>query len=127
MQIENVYTFYDWPDEKCKEYIGKVLQEKNYIYFPVGLSNKWENYGKETGLVYVSPLQVVKGKGYFSVGAFSPDDLDMGVFFKENEKKCELARKHIIKFMRRNEFRDVLYREIFERIHETFGGTKDGF
>lgn len=77
------YEFWDLSIEQQLAMIGKCFQENGryHLYFPVKLSNKWENYGREVGLIRISDIYKLPKSEYywFRYGIASPDDDDREV------------------------------------------------
>lgn len=141
IKFKTAYDFYNLPDEERIKYIGVPFEEEGIkvknvfykddgIFFPIGLNNIWENYGKTPGLLYISTPYQLKNKSYwFKVGAFSPDDLDIDLeFIFQDQKSCHNKRKLIIKWLLSNpygEWTDTSYREVIGLIKENFGGNDE--
>lgn len=128
--FDNIYHFYKLSDDEAKSLIGQAVYEKDEMYFPIGLQNEWENYGKKTGLIYVSQifewhgkpanqpeLRNVKLNLWFKLGAFSPDDLDIDLQFMNDEVD---HRDKIIEFMYTMPWYDTSYHEVFTIIQNEF-------
>lgn len=140
MIIENIYQFYNLPDEEAKKLIGKVIEEserrpqkpsekrnnpnrpkKWASFFPVGVENEHANYGKKYGLIGVSDIfNHWKDKvPYFRVYAMSPDDLDIGITYQGDG--MEELRQKVYDFMLSLPFEETDYREIMRLIIEHVG------
>lgn len=71
-------AFYDLNDTEASQYIGKHFREtgRTGIYFPIQLSSKQFNYGRNPGLIFISEIRKINSVKVFKLGAVSPDDLD---------------------------------------------------
>lgn len=50
IQFNNIYEFYQLPDEEAAKYVGSVIEEplrKWCVFFPIGMSNPYSNYNKK--------------------------------------------------------------------------------
>lgn len=141
--LENIYQFYDLPDEEAKKLVGQIIEEserkpqkpsdkrnnpnppkKWAIYFPVGLENENTNYGKKYGLIGLSHVfNHWKNKTpYFRVFAMCPDDLDVGITYQGDG--MEELRQKVYDFMLSLPFEETDYREIMQLIIEHVGYGK---
>lgn len=129
--FDDIYDFYKLTDDEANSLIGQAVYEKDKMYFPVGLQNEWENYGKKTGLIIVGEIFHWHGSSWcptpeinnqkinlwFKLGAFSPDDLDIDLQFMNDEVSL---RDKIIEFMYTMPWYDTSYHEIFTIIQNEF-------
>ena len=126
------HDFYDLPEKAAHGLIGQPFIETKYkhgdphrktIFFPVGLSNKWENYGYATGLIFVSPVWPANPKTsspmWFRCGWASPDDGDIDLDF-EGEKETRLRSK-VLKFLWKMPWYDTSIREVLTMVRDHVG------
>lgn len=129
------HTFYDFfklPEAEAAAMIGKPFSESNpkltalqreKIYFPIGLSNRWENYGYATGLIVVSPVWPAcpvtrKSDGYpewFRCGLASPDDGDCDLDFLGDEVK---HRPAVLEFMQSMPWEETSIKEVLTMVQD---------
>ena len=138
IEFQNIYDFYELSDEEAAKLIGQVIQEpvpmkdkrqqKKYThFFPVGLTDAGAalNYGRQTGLIRLSKIEsnYTDNQSCFRVSAFSPDDLDLGVFI-EHPNATQECHKKVFELMTSLPFEDVSYEEILELVIQHIGCGK---
>ena len=116
IQFNNIYEFYQLPDEEAAKYVGSVIEEllnKWCIFFPIGMSNPYSNYNKKYGLIALSNIfdHWKNKQPYFRVYAKSPDDLDLGITYTNYENLSDLRQK-VHDFMLSLPFESTSYREV---------------
>jgi len=137
--FKTIYEFYDLPDDERMALIGTHFQEAPFarpqydkkklyqpptIYFPIGLSDPWENYGVSPGLISVGEVNPIFQKEqfhHFLVQVASPDDLDMGLLFEEPKYNPVEIRKKTLEFLISEPYgpwTGTSYREFFELLQE---------
>jgi len=127
--MKTAYDFYRLPENERIALIGTEFKVQDKYdkgeYFVIGLTEEggWQNYGRQQGLIWLSLPMNYKGKTWFRVAAFSPDDLDMDLDFDDpapdlRDKICNLLRE-----MPKD---NVTYREVLEFIQSFYGGEIDG-
>lgn len=122
----HAYKFYDLSEDERKELIGTYFKESRYdngtLYFPVQLHEDDFNYGIQQGLISVSPIWKLKdGTKWFRVAAFSPDDLDKDLDFKDDE--CKIHQE-VIEYIKQMPKKFVTYDSILLDIQWYFNAGK---
>jgi hypothetical protein len=140
MITDNIYKFYELPEEKRIELIGQSITEHSQyrkntrVYYPVGLSNDCFNYGYQQGLIgVIKPVSMILGKkqllkyrgdsSWIKIYAFSPDDLDLGLHFCNNRYPDKLYHR-ILDYLDQwtTTFFDMSYRDILLYCQKDLGG-----
>ncbi len=124
IKFDNIYDFYyKLTQEERENLLGEILTEKDRLYFPVWLNNKWENYGHDIGLlILLKPFKLPNKKikfASFKVGAFSPDDLDIDIWFEETTSYQE-----VLDYVKSMNKIGVDYKELIFSIKEKFPDGK---
>ena len=102
--------------------LSPIMRET--LYFPVGLSDPWENYGHATGLIFVSPVWPAipkrgQYKGYptwFRCALASPDDGDVDLDFIGEEQIKH--RPAVLEFMSSMPWENTSIREILIMVQD---------
>ena len=136
-EFATFYDFFKLPEEEAAAMIGhpfreaarkhknKIIQNKT-LYFPIGLSDKWENYGYATGLIFVSPVwpETPNYPKWFRCALASPDDGDVDLDFEGEEI---IHRPAVLEFMHSMPFEDTSIREVLEMVqHHVKAGSLNG-
>jgi len=127
-EFATFYDFFKLPEAEAAAMIGQSFREtnKDTLYFPVGLSNKWENYGHATGLIFVSPIWPATPNypKWFRCALASPDDGDADLDFEGEEI---IHRPAVLEFMHSMPFEDTSIREVLEMVqHHVKAGSLNG-
>ena len=113
-EFDNCFDFYRLSETERKKLVGKCFKEKDRdaIYFPVNLADQQFNYGVKEGVIRVNGI-IRRGNKWFSVGAFSPDDLDIGIEFFGGE--CA-HRQDVIDKIKTIGKNKVTYKGVFDTL-----------
>jgi len=91
--FDTFYKFWDLHLDDQYAIVGKSFKTKNRedLYFPVCLADRYENYGYEIGLIIVLDIRkAYKSDGYwFKYGVASPDD---------DDRQVDLTGHHLTKY-----------------------------
>lgn len=128
--FKTAYEFYKLPQRERKHLIDQSFKEegRDVLYFPIGLTleGSYSNYNRKQGVISVHPLYVIrsgvdKGKPWFKLGAFSPDDYDLDLEFR-GEEATEEKRNLILAYLKTANKRNTTYVDFLNKVKDLFGG-----
>lgn len=127
LEFKHADNFYDLESPKAIKLVGKHFRETNlnFLCFPVRLSAKQFNYGRNPGLILVSPIIGVSGAKRFKVGAYSPDDLDCDLEYDNRDIKLDF-RNNLIEYLRELQLKKKpwTYKGFLQAVLDKFPGGK---
>jgi len=122
------YEFYKLPEAERIAMVNSYFSTEDEPvarYFPISLTENganW-NYGRHQGLLYLSPIWLLKKQNpWFKVAAFSPDDLDLCLYWEGNNA-TPAFREKILSWIEEMPKDNIDYQEALEFIQSYFQGT----
>lgn len=116
--FDSPHHFYHMLEAERMALIGKEFIVNSNVFFPLQLSGEQFNYKKRQGLVFVTSDPQIRKDGVrqMAVSAFSPDDLDIILYFKDIS-----LQDSIIDYIRQMNKIDVTYKGVMSEIQQHFG------